>query len=146
MVLLTDAARIEEARADIRAAALHDPRHREIYGSLLDNGDAVHVSPSAAGLVEELRRGAAEIQDAGIVLAAAIADIQLQELDLQDSRIEAELADADAERAILLIREKERVHHERGRLSKQARVGMRSSRRMRRLLRRPERPTPQRNE
>ena len=78
--------------------------------------------------------------------SAAIADIQLQQLDLQDSRIEVELPRADAERAILLIREKERIQRERGRLSKQARVGMRSSRRMRQLLRRPDRPTPQPNE
>src|SRR5688572_29182318 len=146
MVLLTDPARIEEARRDIAPADLHEPRHREIYDALLDGGDARRVSPSAAGLVDELRRGAAEIQDAGSAIAAAIADIQLQQLDLQDSRIEVELPRADAERAILLIREKERIQRERGRLSKQARVGMRSSRRMRQLLRRPDRPTPQPNE
>jgi DNA primase len=147
MVLLTDAARIEEARQHIAPPALHDPRHREIYAALLDSGDALRVSSSAAGLAEELRRGAAaELQDAASAIAAAIADIQLQELDLLDSRIEAELADADAERSILLIREKERIQRERGRLSEQAQVGMRPSRRYRKLLRRPDRPTPQPNE
>jgi DNA primase len=147
MVLLTDAARIEEARQSILPANLHDPRHREIYAALLDGANAQRVSPSAAERAEELRRGAAlEIQDADSAVAAAIADMQLQELDLHDSRIEAELADADAERTILLIREKERIQRERGRLSEQAQVGMRSSRRYRKLLRRPDRPTPQRNE
>jgi hypothetical protein len=62
----------------------------------------------------------------------------LQQLDLQDSRIEAELAEADArkdmERCNQLMREKERIQRERGRLSAHANVGHRTSRRRRKQL------------
>jgi DNA primase len=146
LVLLTDSERIDDARPHIAAADLHEPRHREIYEALVDGGDPQRVSPSAAAVVEALRGAAAEIQDARSVLSAAIADIELQKLDLQDSWIEAELPAADSERTIQLIREKERIQRERGRLSEQAQVGMRSSRRYRKLLRRTAVPTPQPND
>jgi DNA primase len=148
-VLLTDAARIADAREHIPPDALHEPRHREIYAALLERGTAdlpLPISPSAAALADELRSRSAEVVDANSVLHAAIADIRLQQLDLQDSRIEAELVDAGAGRVAELLAEKEQIARERGRLSEQARVGMRSSRRMRRLLRQPGQATPQPND
>lgn len=149
-VLLTDAQRIDEARQHILLTDLHEPRHREIYDALLASGDAQRVSSSAAGLVDTLRRDAAEVQDAASALQAAIADIRLQKLDLLDSRIEVELAAADAakdlEQANRLVREKATIHHERARIMEQAHVGHRVARRRRKQMHRPDRPTPQPNE
>jgi hypothetical protein len=80
------------------------------------------------------------------MLDAAIADIQLQQLDLQDSRIEAELLEAEDGRKMELLQEKAQLGVQRGSLAERARVGWRVSRRQRQRVTSTQRPPPQHNE
>jgi DNA primase len=136
MVLLTDPARMEDARQLIAAEDLRDARHREIYGSLLAGTppDALQVGAAAAQLVAELRSRSAEIVNADGSFESAVADIQLEGLSVREKFVEDQMRGADADRQTTLVMEKMEIKREIRRLNERGALGFRASRRYRGLL------------
>src|SRR5690606_3003244 len=157
MVLITDPARVGEARNLVPEDDLHDPRHREIYAALAapDAADAAaypagdaedsaadeddtrpRLSSAAAALYDELRaRSSVEIVDADRSFRAAVADIQLEGLSVRHKFLDDQMREARDEQAKAAIAmEKYELKREATRLIESAALGFKASRRYRELL------------
>jgi hypothetical protein len=85
----------------VRVEDLHDPRHREIYRALLEQGDqqALRLSAAAASLYAELKsQSTEEIVDAEGSFEDAVADVRIEELQLRQAYLNDQIRAAGDER------------------------------------------------
>ncbi|HSJ10327.1 MAG TPA: DNA primase [Longimicrobiales bacterium] len=136
MVLLTDQARVEQARALVPVEDLKEPRHREIYHALLvREGDAdLKLSNSAAALKDELLGRAAEVVDAERSFESAVADLQLDVLTVRLKYLDDRIHGAREEDRGALTMEKYEIAQQKRSLEKSGRLGFKASRRYRETL------------
>jgi DNA primase len=136
MVLLTNPDRVEPARQLVTAGDLRDPRHREIYGALLDGAaaEALPVGAAAAQLAAQLRAGAGEILNADRSFESAVADILLEGLSVREKYVDDQLRRANPEQQAVLVMEKMELKRQVSRLNERGALGFRASRRYRELL------------
>jgi DNA primase len=137
MVLITDRARVAEAQRLVPAEDLHDPRHREIYQALGEQGEEepLRLSSAAAALHDELRARSVEIVDATRSFESAVADIQLEGLSVRYKFLDDRIREAGDEPAkAALAMEKLELKREVNQLTQRAAMGFKASRRYRELL------------
>jgi DNA primase len=136
MVLLTDTARVTEARQLVAPDDLRDPRHREIYNALLEQADVAELdlSVAAAALAADLRARSPEIVNADGSFESAVADIQLEGLSVRHKYVDDQLRLATPERQTALVMEKMEIKREVSRLNQRDVLGYKASRRYRELL------------
>jgi hypothetical protein len=136
-LLLRDPDRRAQAKAALQGAHLHDPRYRSIYEALVA-GLAPEELPGVLGVpaAEALRAielEGNEITDADGTFNATVADIRVPDLFVQvqylDDRLEGSSPD------MTLLRRRQELHAELRRLAAEGRLGPKTSRRYRSVLR-----------
>jgi DNA primase len=138
-LLILDPERLSLARAALQGARLHDPRYRAIYealtaGTPVDQLADVLDGP-AVEVLAAVRREANEITDAEGTFNSIVADIRVPDLFLQVQYVGDRLKGSEAN--VALIRQWQELHAELGRLGIEGRLGPKTSRRYRSVLRAP---------
>jgi DNA primase len=134
-VLIADRARLATVSHDVTPDHLRDPRHREIFEALRADPDAATpaLSTAAAAVWQELVGGLEEIVSADATYQQLVAGFRLEELDLQDSHLDARLATCDRSEEMAIVQEKHRLQRLRGQLSTEYRLGPKAGRAIRKL-------------
>jgi DNA primase len=134
-VLIADRARLATVGADVTPDHLLDPRHREIFEALRSNpeAEAPALSTAAEPVWHELVAGLAEIMDADATYQQLVAGFRLEELDLQDSHLDARLATCDKSEEMAIVQQKHQLQRLRGQLSTEYRLGPKAGRAIRKL-------------
>jgi DNA primase len=120
-VLIADRSRVTIVARDVTPDHLLDPRHREIFEALQANPDVDTPALSSASqpVWSQLVAGLAEIMSADETYQDLVSGLRLEELDLQDSFLEAQLATCDESEKVAIVQQKHQLQRLRGQLSKQ---------------------------
>ncbi|MGH7446639.1 MAG: hypothetical protein ACRELT_03715, partial [Longimicrobiales bacterium] len=134
-VLIADRARLATVVDDVAPDNLRDPRHREIFEALRANpGVETPVVSTAAHLLwKQLVGGLAEIVSADATYQGVVAGLRLEELDLRDSFLEAQLATCDESEKMAIVQQKHQLQRLRGQLSETYRLGFKPTRAFRKM-------------
>jgi DNA primase len=134
-VLIADRSRLATIADDVLPDHLRDPRHREIFEALCAGPDVdVPVLSSSAGLLwQELVDGLEEIVSADATYQGVVAGLRLEELDLRDSFLEAQLATCEESEKVAIVQQKHEIRRLRGQLSETYRLGFKVTRAFRRM-------------
>ena len=134
-VLIADRSRLAGVAGDVAPDHLRDPRHREIFEALCAAPDVeVPALSSAAGLLwQELVDGLEEIVSADATYEGVVAGLRLEELDLRDSFLEAQLATCEESEKVAIVQQKHEIRRLRGQLSETYRLGFKATRAFRRM-------------
>ena len=134
-VLIADRARLATVINDVTPDHLRDPRHREIFEALRANpdADAPPLSSAAQPLWQDLTRGLAEIVSADATYQGVVAGLRLEELDLRDSFLEAQLATCEESEKVAIVQQKHQINRLRGQLSETYRLGFKTTRSFRKM-------------
>jgi DNA primase len=134
-VLIADRARLATVIKDVTPDHLRDPRHREIFEALHAEPEAETPALStAAQLVwQDLVGGLAEIVSADATYQGVVAGLRLEELDLRDSFLEAQLATCDESEKMAIVQQKHQIQRLRGQLSETYRLGFKPTRAFRKM-------------
>jgi DNA primase len=136
-LLLRDPDRRAQAKLALQGARLHDPRYRAIFEALVADTPAEElvgvVDGPAAEVLRALELEGNEITDADGTFNATVADIRVPDLFVQvqylDDRLEGGAPD------MTLLRRRQELHAELRRLAAEGRLGPKTSRRYRSVLR-----------
>jgi DNA primase len=134
-VLIADRARLATVLNDVAPDHLRDPRHREIFEALrADPESEMPPLSSAAQLVwHDLVGGLAEIVSADATYQGVVAGLRLEELDLRDSFLEAQLATCEESEKMAIVQQKHQIQRLRGQLSETYRLGFKPTRAFRKM-------------
>ena len=134
-VLIADRARLATVLNDVAPDHLRDPRHREIFEALrADPESEMPALSSAAQLVwHDLVGGLAEIVSADATYQGVVAGLRLEELDLRDSFLEAQLATCEESEKMAIVQQKHQIQRLRGQLSETYRLGFKPTRAFRKM-------------
>jgi DNA primase len=149
-LLIRDPDRLPLALAALQGARLHDPRYRAIYQALAEGTPVAALETvlggTAAEALQALRQEANEITDAEGTFNAIVADIRVPDLFVRVQYVNDRLDGGSGD--VTLMREWQQLHAELGRLGAEGRLGPKTSRRYRSVLRapEPERTPPESNE
>lgn len=137
-VLIADRSRVTVVARDVTPDHLLDPRYREIFEALQANPDVDTPALSSASqpVWMQLVAGLAEIMSADETYQDLVSGLRLEELDLQDSFLEAQLATCDESEKVAIVQKKHQLQRLRGQLSKQYGLGPKAGRAIRKKLRR----------
>jgi DNA primase len=134
-VLISDRARLATVLNDVTPDHLRDPRNREIFEALRAEPDAAApaLSTAAQTVWDELAGGLAEIMNADATYHGVVAGLRLEELDLRDSFLEAQLATCDEGEKMAIVQQKHQINRLRGQLSETYRLGFKTTRSFRKM-------------
>jgi hypothetical protein len=134
-VLIADRARLAGVVDDVSPDHLRDPRHREIFEALRSDPDVAEptLSTAARTVWAELVAGLAEIVSAEATYQGVVAGLRLEELDLRDSFLEAQLATCEEGEKMAIVQQKHQIQRLRGQLSETYRLGFKPTRSYRKL-------------
>jgi DNA primase len=134
-VHIADRARLAGVVDDVSPDHLRDPRHREIFEALRSDPDVAEptLSTAARTVWAELVAGLAEIVSAEATYQGVVAGLRLEELDLRDSFLEAQLATCEEGEKMAIVQQKHQIQRLRGQLSETYRLGFKPTRSYRKL-------------
>ncbi|MBR9988778.1 MAG: DNA primase [Gemmatimonadetes bacterium] len=134
-VLIADRARLATVLNDVTPDHLRDPRHREIFEALRSDPEAGEpaLSTAAQPVWNDLAGGLAEIMDADATYHGVVAGLRLEDLDLRDSFLEAQLATCDESEKMAIVQQKHQIQRLRGQLSETYRLGFKPTRAFRKM-------------
>ena len=134
-VLIADRSRLAGVGNDVAPDHLRDPRHREIFEALRlhPEADVPPLGSAAQPVWKDLVSGLAEIMSADATYQQIVAGFRLEELDLQDSHLDARLATCDKSEEMAIVQQKHQLQRLRGQLSREFRLGPKAGRAIRKL-------------
>jgi hypothetical protein len=91
------------------------------------------LSSAAQPVWDELVGSLAEIMSADATYQGVVAGLRLEELDLRDSFLEAQLATCDESEKMAIVQQKHQIQRLRGQLSETYRLGFKPTRAFRKM-------------